>query len=277
MLEFSIPQLIVATLNGVFFYVTLWFLISLLVNRNDVADLAWGLGITFVAMLCFLAVHTYDVRIAIMAGLTFMWGTRLTLHITERYLRSGGEDYRYQAWRRAWQPWFMPRSYTQVFLLQGLLMVVIGYPFIHAAHYAGEPWGVLETFGIMVWLLGFTLEAVADRQLRTFLRNPANRGSICSTGLWGISRHPNYLGEALIWWGIGIMALGTPWGIIALIGPLTITFLLRFVSGVPLLEKKAMKNAAYKAYAEQVPVFVPTLRSLSRLWKPREQGTIERT
>ena len=273
MFEFSIPQLIIASLNVVFFYVTLWFLISLLVDRNDIADVAWGFGITFVAMVCFIATHIPDVRISIMAGLTFLWATRLTLHITRRYMRSREEDHRYRKWRMEWQPWFMPRSYSQVFLLQGLLMVLIGYPFIHVAHHAGTPWGIFDVLGVLVWVLGFAFEMVGDAQLRTFLANPANRGAVCNTGLWKYTRHPNYFGEALMWWGIGIMAVGTPWGLLALVSPLTITFLLRYVSGVPLVEQKALQNPAYQEYAKQTPVFFPRFTSTS-LWKRRDQGTI---
>ena len=273
MTEFTILQITVAALNVIFFYTTLWFLISLLVDRNDVADMAWGLGITFVAMICYVAVHVPDPRIAIMAGLTFMWGTRLTLHITKRYLRSSGEDYRYKTWRTQWHPWFMPRSYTQVFLLQGFLMVVIGYPFIHAARFTEIPWGFFETLGVLVWILGFTIEAVADSQLRTFIRQRQHPGMVCDVGLWRYSRHPNYFGEALMWWGISSMVVGVPWGLLALVSPITITYLLRYVSGVPLVERKAMETPAYREYAKRTPAFIPNVNPIA-LWRQRRRGTI---
>jgi len=259
MTELSIAQFLIAVLLAVFYYVTLWFALSLVVNRNDIVDLAWGLGIAFVAMLVFIRVGVPDTRISLMAALTYVWGTRLTAHITYRYLRSTREDYRYRAWREAWQNWFMPRSYTQIFLLQGLLMVVIGYPFIHAGHFNGVPWGIFDLLGLCIWIVGFAFETVGDAQLRRFLQNPSNQGKVCNTGLWKYTRHPNYFGEALMWWGIGTMALGTPWGVIALISPITITGLLLYVSGVPLLEEKSMKNPLYREYAQHTPKFFPRI------------------
>jgi steroid 5-alpha reductase family enzyme len=259
MAELSIAQFLIAALLVIFYYVTLWFLLSLAVNRNDIVDLAWGLGIAFVAMLVFVGVGIPDTRISLMVALTYVWGTRLTAHITYRYLRSTKEDYRYRAWREAWKKWFMPRSYTQIFLLQGLLMVVVGYPFIHAGHFNGVPWGMFDLLGLCIWITGFVFESVGDAQLREFLKNPAHKGKVCDTGLWKYTRHPNYFGEALMWWGIGTMVLGTPWGVVALISPITITTLLLYVSGIPLLEKKAMKNPLYREYAEHTPKFFPRL------------------
>ena len=257
MLDLTIAQLVIVALLVVFWYVTFWFLLAVLVRRNDVVDMAWGLGVALVAMLMYVLADEPGTRLSLMAGLTFLWGTRLTLHISERYLRSSGEDYRYRAWREAWKEWFLPRSYVQVFLLQGLLMVVIGYPFIHATEWNEVAWGWWDLLGLCVWLTGFVFEVVGDAQLRRFLSNPANKGKVCDTGLWRYTRHPNYFGEALLWWGIGIMAFATPWGILALISPITITALLLFVSGVPLLEKKAMQNPLYRDYAERTPKFFP--------------------
>jgi steroid 5-alpha reductase family enzyme len=138
-------------------------------------------------------------------------------------------------------------------------MVVVGYPFIHAAFWNTVPWGLWDLLGLCVWIIGFTFEAVGDAQLRRFLSNPVNSGKVCDTGLWRYTRHPNYFGEALLWWGIGIMALGTPWGVFALVSPLAITSLLLFVSGVPLLEKKAMQNPVYRDYAQRTPKFFPRI------------------
>jgi steroid 5-alpha reductase family enzyme len=118
---------------------------------------------------------------------------------------------------------------------------------------------MFDLLGLCIWITGFVFESVGDAQLREFLKNPAHKGKVCDTGLWKYTRHPNYFGEALMWWGIGTMVLGTPWGVVALISPITITTLLLYVSGIPLLEKKAMKNPLYREYAEHTPKFFPRL------------------
>jgi steroid 5-alpha reductase family enzyme len=108
-----------------------------------------------------------------------------------------------------------------------------------------------------VWLIGFYFESVGDAQLALFIQNPTNKGKLMQTGLWAYSRHPNYFGEVTQWWGIWLIALTTPWGIVTVVGPLMITFLILFVSGVPLLEKKMETHQDFAAYKKRVSVFLP--------------------
>jgi steroid 5-alpha reductase family enzyme len=116
--------------------------------------------------------------------------------------------------------------------------------------------------GIIVWLIGFYFEATADKQLKEFIKNPKNKGKIMQSGLWAYSRHPNYFGEVTMWWGIWLLNLNPNWWTI--LGPLTITFLILKVSGVPLLEKKYQGNSEFEDYKKRVSVFIP--------WKPKKQS-----
>jgi steroid 5-alpha reductase family enzyme len=235
-------------------YMTAWFLISLLKKRNDIADIAWGLGFVLMAWLS-LYISGFSSKALLVNSLVTVWGLRLAWHI---YLRNKGkiEDYRYLAWRKEWGKWFIPRSYLQVYLLQGLFLFLIIQPVILINKSMGAI-GILDFFGILVWMVGFYFESVGDAQLKQFVSNPANKGKIMDQGLWRYTRHPNYFGEVVQWWGIWLLALSIPNGYITIIGPLTITVLILFVSGIPMLEKKYAGRPDWEEYKKRTSVFFP--------------------
>ncbi len=122
--------------------------------------------------------------------------------------------------------------------------------------YAGNP-GFFDLLGVLLWILGFCFEFVADWQLDRFIKNPDNRGKIMDQGLWRYSRHPNYFGEVTMWWGIYILALSVPWGWLSIIGPLTISYIILFVSGVPMTERFMEDNPAFADYKRRTSAFIP--------------------
>jgi steroid 5-alpha reductase family enzyme len=240
-----------------FFYVTAWFVLSLVLKRNDVADVAWGLGPTMLVWWLAFQPHDRNPLIWPVAVLVTLWGVRLAYHIGRRDFAGGrAEDPRYAAWRAEWK-FFVLRSYLQVFLLQGLFMLLISSPLIVVAAAPAAPLGPAAWLGAAVWLAGIVLESVADAQLAAFKADPGSKGRIMDRGLWSWSRHPNYFGETLLWWGFWVACIGVPWWWAAVLGPVTITFLLLKVSGVPLLEKHYEGNAAYQDYARRTSIFVP--------------------
>lgn len=240
----------------IFFYQTFLFIISLLYKRNDVADIAWGGG--FVAIAAFLliyypaALHNWIIYL-----LTFLWGIRLSVYLFFRN-RGKAEDFRYLAWRESWGKHFYLRSFLQVFMLQGFFMWLISVPLQVAAVANNREETTYWVMGVLVWIVGFYFQAVGDAQLKQFGKTK-KPGEIIQTGLWKYSRHPNYLGEILMWWGIGIIVLPLSLGWLGLVGPLTITWLLTAVSGVPMLEKKYKHSAAYQQYKTQTPALFPDL------------------
>jgi steroid 5-alpha reductase family enzyme len=121
----------------------------------------------------------------------------------------------------------------------------------------GGPLGFFDLVGFLVWITGFYFESTGDAQLARFVRDPINKGKIMQSGLWKYTRHPNYFGEVTQWWGIFIISLSVPFGIFTIIGPLTITYLILFVSGVPMLEKKYAGRADFEAYKKRTSVFFP--------------------
>jgi steroid 5-alpha reductase family enzyme len=237
-------------------YMTCWFLVSVVKKRNDVADIAWGLGFILLSWSSFFIAQTYSFRGLFVGILVSIWGLRLAWHI---YRRNKGkpEDYRYLAWRKEWGKWFFVRSYLQVYLVQGVFLFFIVLPvlFINIGIY--ESLGAFDLIGILVWITGFYFEVTGDAQLARFLRDPSNKGKIMQIGLWKYTRHPNYFGEVTQWWGIFIVALALPNGIVTIIGPLTISCLILFVSGVPLLEKKYAGRPDFEAYKKRTSIFFP--------------------
>lgn len=240
----------------VFLYMSSWFLVSLLVKRNDIADFAWGLG--FISITIFLGkeYQIYYDHFSIITLLTLVWGIRLSSHILRRLLKNH-EDSRYQAWRQEWGKYFYIRSFFQVFLLQGLFMFLISFSAVFASQSRDLPFSFPTLLGFLVWLKGFYFESVADKQLSDFVKNPANKGTLLSTGLWKYSRHPNYFGEVVQWWGISIIALSASQNLLVLVSPLTITTLILFVSGVPLLEKKYAGRPDFEEYKKKTSIFIP--------------------
>ena len=238
-------------------YVIVWFFISLIQKRNDVADIAWGLGFVVISVYCFLMYVRTPVA-TLVYGLVTLWGVRLSLHIG---LRSGGkaEDFRYQKMRSDWGKSVVWRSFLQVYVLQGFFMWVISLPILIATIANSKATNAFTVVGVLLWLIGFTFEAVGDYQLSVFIKQKKNKCDVMQTGLWRYTRHPNYFGEVVLWWGIFIVVLPLDNGIWGIISPLTITFLLLKVSGIPLLEAKYKDNPQFQAYKLMTSAFFPML------------------
>lgn len=237
-------------------YMTLWFVVSLIKRRNDVADVAWGLGFVVMAWTSFFLSVGSGMRGLLAGVLVSIWGLRLAWHIHARH-RGKPEDFRYLAWRREWGKWFYARSYAQVYLLQGSLLFIVALPVLVINRNPGSPLGLPDGIGVCVWLIGFFFESVGDAELAGFAKNPLNRGKILQSGLWRYTRHPNYFGEVVQWWGIWLIALRVPNGWFGIAGPLTITFLILKISGVPMLEKKMAQNSDFAEYKRRTNEFFP--------------------
>lgn len=239
--------------------VSLWWLLSLRLKDASIIDIFWGSGFVTAAWL-FVALTPGEGlpgRRALLLALVSLWGLRLTLHIGRRNLGIG-EDFRYQQMRRqAGARWWW-LSFFKVFALQGALMWLISLPLLAAA-LGTRPLGWLDVLAAALWLLGFYFEAVGDWQLVRFKGNPANKGKVLDSGLWALTRHPNYFGDAVQWWAFWLLAAagGLAAGL-SLLSPLVMTWLLRYVSGVDLLDKAlAARKPGYAAYMKRTPAFIP--------------------
>lgn len=249
-------EFILSTAVAVFVYMTCIFVLALLKRDNSIVDVAWGIGFILVALLTFFLEPGLTWRHILVTVLVCIWGIRLALHIYFRN-KGRGEDFRYAKWRNEWGKLFVLRSYLQVYLLQGILLLIISYPVMLVNRSKADRFTFWDVVGIGVWLIGFFFEATGDYQLSKFKKNPSNKGKIMTRGLWSLSRHPNYFGEATLWWGIFLIALAVRNGWTAIIGPALITFLLLKVSGVTLLEKKYAGNQEFLDYARRTSPFIP--------------------
>lgn len=251
----GLASILLLSLAAIIAYMSAWFLLGKRLGRIDVADTAWGGGFIVIATICLLS-HTYN-RSILMWVLITIWGARLALHIWRRNAFKG-PDKRYEELSAKWRKdKFWLKAYVSVFLLQAILIYVIALPVMIASGEHTKPLGVLNFIGVVLWVLGFIFEVTADRQLSGFLQTPDNKGQIMTTGLWKYSRHPNYFGELLQWWAIWVITLGPAIGWIGLLGPVLLTYLILFVSGIPPIEKRHSKKPGYDEYKRRTSVIIP--------------------
>ncbi len=246
------------------FMTTLW-IASLIIRNSSIVDPMWGMGLVLSNWVAFaLSPDGFLARKWLISILVTIWGVRLSVHLFRRNWGKG-EDFRYRQWREeAGEKWWW-YSFFKVFLVQGLVMCVLATAPV-AAEVSPAParLSVFDMLAVPVWATGFFFEAVGDWQLSRFLASPAKKGKLLKSGLWRYTRHPNYFGEATMWWGNYLVALSVPYGFLTIISPALITFLLLRVSGVTLLEKSMVESTrGYKEYVETTSSFVP--------WFPRKR------
>ncbi|MFI9814329.1 DUF1295 domain-containing protein [Saccharothrix variisporea] len=232
--------------------VTLLFALAVRRKRFDLIDSFWGPGFAVVAVLT-LALAGVSARAVVVTVLTVVWGVRLGWHIHTRN-RKKPEDQRYVDMYRRARGNPVAKMY-RVYLVQAAIMVLVSLPVQFAAYRDGAL-SVFDVLGLVVWAVGFVFEAVGDRQLARFKADPANQGRVMDQGLWRYTRHPNYFGDACVWWGLYLFAL--PEGFWSVVSPLVMTWLLAKGSGKPLLEKDIVRRRpGYREYVERTSGFFP--------------------
>ncbi|ATY13261.1 DUF1295 domain-containing protein [Amycolatopsis sp. AA4] len=235
--------------------VTLTFGIARLRRRYDTIDTFWGLGFALVAVVSFpFGTGPLALRLTT-AALTVVWGVRLAVHL---HLRNRGkpEDPRYQqiVERAGANPGF--RIFVRTYLMQAAVLWFVSLPVQFAM--SGKGFGLTAWLGVLGWLVGFAFETVGDEQLRRFRANPANRGQVLDTGLWRYTRHPNYFGDACVWWGLYLLACSTWPGAATILSPVAMTFTLARGTGKPMLEKGLRQTRpGYADYIARTSGFFP--------------------
>lgn len=251
-------QVFLATAAAVCAAMSILWLVSLARRDASIVDIYWGPGFAVIgAVACAVGSGGDATRRALSLSLVALWGLRLGGYLFWRN-RGAGEDYRYAAMRRRHGARFGLVSLGSVFGLQGALAWIVSLP-VQVVHVsAGGRLGPFDAAGALLFALGFAFEAVGDWQLARFRADPANAGRVMDRGLWRYTRHPNYFGDALVWWGLFAIALATPAGPWTLPAPLLMNFLLLRVSGVPLLERGLTKRRpGYADYAARTSAFIP--------------------
>lgn len=244
----------------IFVCVTLLWIWSVNISNASIADIFWGMGFVIVNAFYTFMSGELNVRKLLVICLVTLWGMRLTLYLAWRNIGKG-EDFRYQEFRKKFGQhnyWWI--SYFQTFLLQGILLMIISLPLlgVSTGNHSNEL-SFLDYTGIFLWIIGFAFEGGGDYQLARFKNNPANKGKVLNTGFWRYTRHPNYYGDAVVWWSYGLFSLAAHsyWHII---GSLLMTVLLIKISGVALLEKTlTITKPHYQDYIRKTNSFFPWL------------------
>jgi steroid 5-alpha reductase family enzyme len=241
-------------------FMTVMFMVSRLLGRTDVVDAAWGPAFVVAAVAAFV-LNPFDLVIGsnvqtFVTVLVVIWAARLSYTIAKRLMKKP-EDVRYVNLRNEWKGNEFANTYVRIFATQALLATVISSALIHTNLSLPTSISTFAYVGGVIWLVGFYFEVVGDLQLKRFLADPKNKGKLMTRGLWKFTRHPNYFGEATMWWGIFVIALSTPYGWLGVIAPVVITYLLLFVSGVPMTEKAFEGKPGWNAYKKRTSKFLP--------------------
>ncbi len=244
-------------------YVCVQWAGSLYFHDASLVDRYWGGGFALVALMTLLYTGPDTRRDYVLLALSAAWGLRLSVYLTWRNW-GRGEDYRYQAMRKRHGDRFPLRSLFSVFILQGALTWFISLPLQTGIAESGtDQLTLLDVVGIAAWCTGFAFESIGDFQLARFKAAPANAGGVMDRGLWRYTRHPNYFGDTLVWWGMYLVAANAPAGIFTVLSPVLMQFLLMRVSGVALLERKLVKTRPdYASYIARTNAFFP--------WRPKK-------
>lgn len=252
----AIEQILLTNLAVIASVLGLLWLVSLLRRDASIVDIFWGLGFVLVAWMSIGMSGQPSARALLLTLLVSIWGLRLAGYLAWRNWGKP-EDYRYVAMRQRQGRYFPLVSLFSVFGLQGLLLWIISLP-LQLGIAQSPDWSPLAAVGVVLWSAGLFFEAVGDYQLASFKANPRNHGHVMNRGLWRYTRHPNYFGDFLVWWGFYLVAAqaGSWWWTI--IGPLLMSFLLIRVSGVRLLESSLRSRVSgYEAYVRNTSSFLP--------------------
>lgn len=246
-------SVLLASAAAVLVLMTATALIARRIGRVVVVDAAWGAGFVVVALVCAL-VGDAPVR-WLLLGLVGVWGLRLARHTGQRLLATDEEDPRYAALLEG-KPWSY--AVTRVFVTQGVAMWFVSLP-VQVAAVSPTRWWWVVALGVVVWAVGMVFETVGDAQLEAYKRQPReSRPQVMDQGLWRYTRHPNYFGDACVWWGVWLVGLGAGWiGLATVLSPAVMTYFLVFATGARLLERTMMQRPGYPEYAERTSMFVP--------------------
>ncbi len=253
----------------VFGLLTALWALSVAVKDASLIDIFWGFGFLLVGAVCLYLAPVKTDYLALLAALPIIWGARLTLYLGRRNL-GHGEDKRYISMQKraakkgmSEQGWRL-RSLFTIFFGQGILIMIVSAP-VWVAMATGDAAriGVMAIAGALLWLIGFLFEAIGDAQLAAFLKankgynGPIENKPVMDKGLWKYTRHPNYFGNACMWWGIWLVACAAPLGWATIIAPIIMTLLLTKVSGRDLLERDMGKRKSYQDYIARTSGFIP--------------------
>ncbi len=254
-------NLVVVAFIGTLIVQIIAYTYALKSNRVDIIDSAWGISFIMAVLMMQIFESSNSMLVLIADLLVILWGVRLSWHIFKRFRRSQIQDERYTDIMKKWpKNMIKVQILLRIFLVQAVLATLIILPVIVIHHFKPSI-TLISIIGILVWLTGFIIESLADKQLKEFLANK-NHPDLMQEKLWRYSRHPNYFGEVTMWWGIALLSISTSLWFVGIIGALTITILICFISGVPLSEKRFQNKKGWINYKRRTSILIP--------WPPKK-------
>jgi steroid 5-alpha reductase family enzyme len=251
------PTVMLAAAGTIVVVMLATWIVSVIVHDASIVDPIWPLGFVAIAWVIRIVANGNATLQWLIVVMVTIWGLRLSAHLAWRK-RGAPEDFRYQAMRRHWGKRFWIISLATVFGVQGALMWIVSLPVQLGQVHSSARVGILAVAGVVVWVVGFAFETIGDAQLTRFKADPESAGRVMDQGLWRYTRHPNYFGDACVWWGIALVAAETGIGAFGFIGAVVMTVLLRRVSGVVLLERSLVKRRpGYADYVARTSPFIP--------------------
>ncbi|CAM3885526.1 DUF1295 domain-containing protein [Mesobacillus thioparans] len=250
-------DLYLLNIGAIFIFMVSMFIIAQLIKDNSIVDIGWGLGFVIIAFVSYFASEGENtIRQTIVLTLVSLWGIRLFLHLLIRSI-GRGEDFRYANFRKQWGKNVRVIAFFRVFMMQGAIMLLLAYPIVLVNVADASGLDIFAGIGILLWSIGFLFQSIGDYQLERFKKRKKHKEEVLKSGLWRYSRHPNYFGEAAMWWGIFLIVLGVQNGWTAFFSAAFINLLLLKVSGVPFLDKRYAGNAEYQLYKQETNLFIP--------------------
>lgn len=257
----SIFEISFHTIENLFVLLTLLTLLWILsssIRDASIIDIFWGPACALPAVLTLMRIEAPPLRAYVLTGLVSLWALRLAIYLARRNL-GNGEDYRYQRMREkkgsaeAFARW----SLIHVFWMQGCIAWFVSLP-VQLGQFGPDGFGPLAWLGVALFVIGFTFETIGDWQLMAFKSKPANEGKLMTHGLWSLTRHPNYFGDAAVWIGLTLIALESPFGLLTILSPVVMAYFLVRISGKAMTERHMIqKYPEYAAYKHRVSGFVP--------------------
>lgn len=250
----------------IFLYMSSVFVIASLLKNNGIVDIGWPFGFVIIAASALFLTNNFTITSILVTLLISLWGIRLGSFLLFRAIGKP-EDFRYANFRKQWGSRVLVISFFRVYMLQGTVMLIVAYPIIVAAtQSSGDSPLIFAIIGTIVWIIGYVFQVVGDAQLARFKKQRKSKEEVLQSGLWAYTRHPNYFGEAAMWWGLALIVLPVKFGFIALITAFIMNFFLVKVSGVPFLDRRYAQNSAYQLYKRKTNRFIP--------WFPKKQNEL---
>eukprot|EP00347_Sterkiella_histriomuscorum_P017430 403349400 len=267
-----------AMITNTFILNTAVYVLAQFLKDNGIVEIAFGPIFVLGLIAQLQIVQNFHERSILVFILLIAWATRLSIN---NYQRRNGENWKYaemrEKWMKAGRCFYYMKAFMLIYIPYSIWEVLLNFSALFVTIYTRSGINYFDVIGFAIWGIGFIIELVADNQLMNFRKNVSNKGKLLTTGLWRYSRHPNYFGEILMWWGIYIIACQVYLGFITVFSPVLMTIRLRFMTGVPIVEQRLGDRIDFIEYKKQTNCLVPWFQKKIAISEPPAPVDLEQT